>query len=237
MTLNPSDIRVITLNAGFTSPPFAFKREPGIVSVFVAEIDTWGDDGGPLRRSLSEQENLRANGYHRPIDRMRFVGRRGLLRHLLAGYLDRSPEQIQFENNTNGKPCAAEAHGTLDFSLSHSDGLAVYAFSDAYTVGIDLEKFDPGLHCSDLARHFFTPSETARITSLDGDRQLDAFLTCWTRKEAYIKLFGPRPLDCIDTLWPREALQTPARAYEFIDLNIAADYQCTLGLSSRNCCP
>ena len=87
MMLPPPDIRVITINAGFISQPFTLERESKTLSVFVAKIDTFVDDECTLRRSLSEQENFRANGYHRPIDRMRFVLRRGVLRHLLAGYL------------------------------------------------------------------------------------------------------------------------------------------------------
>ncbi|MBQ8207456.1 MAG: 4'-phosphopantetheinyl transferase superfamily protein [Clostridia bacterium] len=81
----------------------------------------------------------------------------------------------------------------MDFSISHSEGLAVCALciSDDPSlpprVGIDCETIytkDP----LPLARRFFSESELKILES--SEDQALAFTEIWTKKEAYIKLLG-----------------------------------------------
>jgi 4'-phosphopantetheinyl transferase len=41
-----------------------------------------------------------------------------------------------------------------------------------------------------LAQRFFSKAETAAVCATPGPRKTAAFLTCWTRKEAYLKAVG-----------------------------------------------
>jgi phosphopantetheinyl transferase len=51
-------------------------------------------------------------------------------------------------------------------------------------VGIDLEPIDPGLDVSPLLAVACSQTEAARIAALAPLARPEAFLTCWTLKEA-----------------------------------------------------
>jgi 4'-phosphopantetheinyl transferase len=113
---------------------------------------------------------------------------RGLLRRLLGEYLGIGAADVRFAYGPNDKPRLATE--TLHFNLSHSGALALYAFNRSDEVGIDVE-LDEGDYARErIAERFFSSSETATLRSLPVDLQPRAFLTCWTRKEAFIKARG-----------------------------------------------
>lgn len=145
-----------------------------------------------LSESLSQDECERAARFHAEKHRRRFTAGRGLLRSLLGKYLARSPGEIVFSYNEHGKPRLAPGQDQSDlrFNLSHSDELALFAFTMSREIGIDLERIRPERSTFGIAESFFAPREVAALFALAGDQHTAAFFRCWTRKEAYIKAKG-----------------------------------------------
>jgi 4'-phosphopantetheinyl transferase len=152
-----------------------------------------------LRLLLSRDECARADRFRFERDRSRYVVGRALLRLLLGRYLGQEPEEVRFEYGAYEKPYLA---GTpLWFNLSHSGTVALYAFTAAAEVGIDVEVDEGDFARERIAERFFSPTEVAALRSLPESLQARAFLTCWTRKEAFIKARGDGlslPLDSFD---------------------------------------
>jgi 4'-phosphopantetheinyl transferase len=149
---------------------------------------------------LSVDERERARRFRFERDRSRYVAGRGLLRLLLSSYLDRAPEALEFDYGEFQKP-RLRGDSALQFNLSHSGPLALFAFSPSEEVGIDVELDDGDFARERIAERFFSPAEVSDLRALPGAFQPRAFLTCWTRKEAFIKARGDGmslPLDSFD---------------------------------------
>ena len=74
----------------------------------------------------------------------------------------------------------------FDFNISHSDQYAVCAFSEKYSLGIDIEKIKP--ISIELLQHFFNQDEWAEM---QGNENLqESFYRLWTKKEAIVKADG-----------------------------------------------
>jgi 4'-phosphopantetheinyl transferase len=173
---------------------------PDEVHLWCAPLDQPAHVLTRFRRLLSADERARAGRYHFEKDTRHFIVGRGILRTLLSRYLRRSPEQLDFESNAYGKPALARG-GPLNFNLSHSHGLALYAFTLAREIGIDIEHMRADVDCRQLAGHYFSPHEVRTLLALPPGSQRQGFFNCWTRKEAYIKARGEglsRPLAGFD---------------------------------------
>jgi len=105
-------------------------------------------------------------------------------------YCGGRPQAITFRYGPNGKPGVAtdESDGPIHFSLSHSEGLAVYAVAGE-AVGVDLERYR-ALTVEELASRFLSDHEAAAVARERGEARSELFITCWTRKEAYLKAIG-----------------------------------------------
>lgn len=145
-----------------------------------------------LESSLAPDEIARANRFHFPIDRGHFVAARGILRHLLAAYLHRSPADLQFAYRPRGKPylLLKPSDPPISFNISHAHGTALLAFSLGRELGVDLERIRPDIASEEIASRYFAPAELAELQSLPASQRAEAFFLCWTRKEAYIKALG-----------------------------------------------
>jgi 4'-phosphopantetheinyl transferase len=112
-----------------------------------------------FHRTLSSDEQSRAERFVFQKDQKRFVAARGILRHILGQYLHVPPSQLSFFFGANGKPALSGVPGfdQFHFNLSHSDGLALYAVAFNAEVGIDVERIDPALDRVRIAESFFTP--------------------------------------------------------------------------------
>ncbi|MGH2497325.1 MAG: 4'-phosphopantetheinyl transferase family protein [Ktedonobacteraceae bacterium] len=143
----------------------------------------------PLRQTLSHDELTRAGKFRFDKDRYHFMVARGVLRGILARYLRMQPAQLQFAYNENGKPYLdAPLQGkTLYFNLSHSHTMALLAFSYVGELGVDIEYMREDIAVEQVARVSFSPREQALLLSLPVEERQQAFYSCWTRKEAYIK--------------------------------------------------
>lgn len=156
-----------------------------------------------LRGILTEDELDRANRFSFAIDRQRFIAARGTLRSILSRYLTISPGHLHFHYNQYGKPylapdCSADL---LNFSLSHSGSMALYAITRTMGIGVDIERVRSDFEYEEIAERFFSANEAAILRTIPAEKKLDAFYHCWTRKEAYIKAHGKGlslPLDSFE---------------------------------------
>ncbi len=105
------------------------------------------------------------------------------MREILAGYLDTKPELVAFQYGERGKP---QTSG-LKFNVSHSGGLAVYAFTRDREIGVDVEEIRADIAREQIAERFFSANEVRVIRSAPEKEQALRFFRCWTRKEAYVK--------------------------------------------------
>lgn len=166
-----------------------------------------------LAATLSPDEKARADRFRFAKDRNHFTVARGLLREWIGGYLHEPPASLEFCYGQHGKPALAGPHASsgLCFNLSHSFGVAVYAFAKERNLGIDVERVEPGSAGEDIARRFFSPREVSDLRSLPPESRAEAFFRCWTRKEAYIKALGTglhTPLDSFSvSLLPDQSAQ------------------------------
>jgi 4'-phosphopantetheinyl transferase len=165
---------------------------------------------GSLWSSLSQDEKKRAERFHFQKDRDHFIIARGVLRILLGRYLNVSPEVVRLQYSAYGKPSLAEefCSSRLRFNLSHSGGMALFAFAIGRDLGVDIEKMRADFATLEIARRYFSAQEISMFQSLPTALQTEAFFNCWTRKEAFIKAIGEGlscPLDQFDvTLAPEE---------------------------------
>jgi 4'-phosphopantetheinyl transferase len=143
-------------------------------------------DAIPVAPWLSPDEWSRAARYRYPLDRARFVRRRVHLRRILAERLSVPPEAVPLRVTASGRP---ELDGVVDvdFNVSSSCGLAVYALSTGEPVGVDIERVVVREDLPDVAGRFFSLAERA---ALGLHWSTDAFYASWTLKEAFVKARG-----------------------------------------------
>lgn len=165
----------------------------------------------PLFQKLLEPEEVdRARRFYFERDRQHWIVAHGLLRILLGRYLQTDPRLLRFDLNAYGKPALAfpAQSPLLQFNLSHSADLALYAFSWQQHIGVDVEYMRTTIDYDGIAQYSFSPTEQAALLSLPPTEKHEAFYRCWTRKEAYIKARGmglSLPLDLFDvSLLPGE---------------------------------
>lgn len=145
-----------------------------------------------LKTSLSNDEIVRAERFYFEKHRQSFIASRGILRNILGRYLEVEPNQVNFDYEPKGKPfLLKESHDCeLNFNVSHSQDLALYAIACGNQVGIDLEMIRPITDVEQLAQRFFSTQETNAIASLVSPHQEEMFFRYWTCKEAYLKATG-----------------------------------------------
>lgn len=145
-------------------------------------------DGPASVEWLSEDERARAARFHFEADRTRFVNCRSRLRHALSEFTQCPPGQVQFSYGPFGKPYLAGSD--VRFNVSHATDDALIAIAMGREIGVDLERIDPRIKPEELARQFFTPAEAALVMASPPEDRHEAFLACWTRKEAWAKALG-----------------------------------------------
>jgi 4'-phosphopantetheinyl transferase len=167
-----------------------------------------------LRRfeaTLASDESDRVKRYFFQRDRDHFIATRGILRDLLGSYVTRAPKEIEFEYTPQGKP-SLRPKGLarpIRFNVSHSHGLALFAFAVGRNLGVDVELVRPDFGGDEIAERYFAPQEVEELRSLSASLRAEGFFLCWTRKEAYVKAKGEGlhiPLDSFNvSLTPEQA--------------------------------
>ena len=175
--LTPPDLTILTDNE---------------VHVWRADLSLPDSQLQTLFDILSSDEQARAESFHFPEDRARFIAAHGLLRVILSRYLDLEPAHITFSYGDHGKPALTNELGQeiVSFNMSHSGHLALYAITRGRKIGVDVERLQINFAFEPIAERFFAPREVAALRALPLELRTEAFFNGWTRKEAFIKARG-----------------------------------------------
>jgi 4'-phosphopantetheinyl transferase len=154
-----------------------------------------------LRGTLSADEQERADQFNFEADRVRFVIGRGVSRSLLGHCLGVPAESIGFEFNDEGKPSLATELGDLspNFNISHSGDFVLVALAYGRELGVDVERIRRDFDPDAIAERFFSQNERSRLSGLPSQIKYEAFFSCWTKKEAYLKARGAGLSSALDT--------------------------------------
>lgn len=164
--------------------------EPETIHVWRGSLDQQAAIARRLEALLSDDERERASRFRFDRDRARYVVGRGMLRALLGRYLAADPARLRFRYSIHQKPSLLD--GGPSFNLAHSEATALFAFSPSFEVGVDVELVRPEFEGEGdrIAERFFSPAEVEVLRALPEEDRGVAFLTCWTRKEAFLKARG-----------------------------------------------
>ena len=185
------------------TPPTTFRTvaQPASVSrgfgdleihVWKASLDVLDAQLETFAGTLALDEHERIARLRTESDRRRATASRGLLRHILAGYAGTPPAELCFTYGPAGKPeLIGAANGQpLYFNTAHSGDLLLVAVGREPVLGVDVERFRPVARWQRVARRAFSGEELHRIEALPEEKRDEAFITCWTRKEACVKAVG-----------------------------------------------
>jgi 4'-phosphopantetheinyl transferase len=180
----------VTAASAWLPPPTRLALAPDEVHVWRLALAQPRDQLAILARTLAPDERDRAARFHFDRDRTAYTAARGALRTLAGGYLDLPPGDLVFAYQAKGKPYLETSPKDLRFNVSHSGDVALLAFTQRREVGVDVEHRRPLQDLQSLAKISFSEPEYATLCSLLPHTQTDAFFTCWSRKEAFIKTTG-----------------------------------------------
>jgi len=198
-----------------------------------------------LTEVLSPDERDRAACYRFDGDRQAFIAARGTLRLILSLYLGIGPEDLAFHYGDYGKP-ELTMDSDLQFNLSHAGDVALIAVTHNRQLGVDVEPVRALPDADDIVERFFSAREVAVYRSLPPPARPEAFFTCWTRKEAFIKALGDgltHPLDAFDvTVRPEEPAallcvrgETESPRWHMEALPIDSGYAATVAIEGSPC--
>jgi 4'-phosphopantetheinyl transferase len=191
------------------------------------------------RGLLSSDEIQRASRFYFEKHRCRFIVARGAMRNILGRYGEFPPQELVFSCGEKGKPELSGALGQcgIKFNLSHAHDIALLAVAQGLDIGVDVEFVDPEFGSEEIASRFFSTSEINALLALPSGARTEAFFSCWTRKEAYIKARGDGlsiPLDSFQVAFgpgvPATILQVrvdpgEVSRWSIYDIEVGAGYK------------
>ena len=144
------------------------------------------------RHILSLEEKQRAERFKFKRDQDRFIIAHVLLRLVLSRYIKITPQAIAYSSNSFGKPNLKGCSDieTINFNMSHSNDHVLIAVANNLAVGVDIEWVRPIENANQIVETFFSAKEKVQFQSLSDHLKTEAFYSCWTRKEAFIKALG-----------------------------------------------
>lgn len=156
------------------------------VRVFLAELERWSPWLADADDLLDQRERAKVARFLRQQDVRMLTMSYALHRSLLAQVLQVHPEDVPIGRDQKGQP-VLHAH-RLRTSLSHADGLAAFAISNAGPVGVDIEPAVRQGSMSEIRAQVCHASE--HLEYPDSPAGALALLGLWVRKEALLKAAG-----------------------------------------------
>jgi len=181
------------------SNDFLWKRTPIPLELKKDEVHLWSvsvaappSQVKKLLGGLSSDEISQAKRFRLNRDRQTFMCCRALLRLILGRYLGVDSSELVFRYSPYGKPRLADTPDRirLNFNLSHSNRLALFAIAQDREVGIDLEHIRTDFPWEEVADRFLSREENEELYALPKALQCETFFRRWTAKEAYLKARG-----------------------------------------------
>ena len=146
----------------------------------------WAD----LLHLLSDEEQRRAETFVFERDARRFVVSHIALRTLLGRATGIPANELAFRAEPGLKPVLkANSREPIHFSLSRSEELVVIGLASR-PLGVDVEWLPKALDIEALGDFVLSRRERECLQRLKPADWKEAFLQCWTQKEAYLKAIG-----------------------------------------------
>ncbi|MDN3492156.1 4'-phosphopantetheinyl transferase family protein [Winogradskyella bathintestinalis] len=163
-----------------------FENNSEYLNIFKIKLSLYQNLVIDFLQFLTPVEMQRAERYYSPKDKSRFIICRTLLKFILAQKTGLEIENIIFEKDNNKKPYLPFDR-SINFNVSHSENYALIALSHA-SVGIDVEYMNRDFNFLEIIPSTFNDLEIRSV--LKAANKKEAFYTCWTRKEAFVKATG-----------------------------------------------
>jgi 4'-phosphopantetheinyl transferase len=206
------------------------RSEGRAVTVWRVDLARDDHDSASLRPCLASGELRRLDRLRDPALARRWLLSRVALREILGAELGIGAAQVRLRVGPHGRPALDQGpeRRALDFNLSHSGDLALVAVGRGVLVGVDVERLRRRRDPLAVAERWFSASEAAAIRTLPPHDRPQAFLRCWTAKEALAKGLGtglrltPGEMELIQR--PGEILPAPtAREWRVVELTDLPD--------------
>jgi 4'-phosphopantetheinyl transferase len=139
---------------------------------------------------ISAEEALRYGRLRSPRARRQHLGARMLVRYVLAAYTGVRPETLRFQAGPFGRPELVSNPLSLDFNISHTNGLIGCILTRDQRCGIDLEQTPPARETAKGILQFLGTEEQQRVQRLPESAKDLAILDYWVIKQAYLKALG-----------------------------------------------
>jgi 4'-phosphopantetheinyl transferase len=162
-----------------------------IIDIWLIRADIPEPDIAYLSTLLDEEENAKAKGFQRDLDRSRYIVAHGLTRCIVGGRLGAPAREIEWQRGVNGKPGLTGAWHGIQVNLSHSGEFCMVAIAESRPVGIDIQQIVPGIDVAAMAGRYFPPGEAEFVASAaEPAARAERFARLWARKEAIVKAGG-----------------------------------------------
>jgi len=219
----------------WTLPVLPVRLSRNDVHLWRLELDQPHLDILGFASTLSTEERMRAASFRFERHRNRFIVAHGALRKILSFYLNISPHQLRFRNGVYGKPYLAKEFCRVQFSMAHSNELALYAFTIKHRIGVDLEYIHQIPDVEKMLARFLPRVEDFEM--LPNNQKLSAFFTRWTRTEAYAKAVGTGLAQSFDGFDASLTLEEPAcpSSWFITSFTPAPDYTASLVVEGHSC--
>jgi 4'-phosphopantetheinyl transferase len=191
---------------------------------------------------LSDEEQNNFENIISNKSRLNFLSGRVILRTILSKQLDIPRDSLIFEKSEYGKPFLREK--TINFNISHTDGLTIVVFSSKFNIGVDVEKIRENIKFKQIAKRYFSAVEIEIFSSIPSELQNSTFFHIWTLKEAYIKTEGEGlqiPLNSFSMDFQSEKPKISFKSssenpelYKFYKLNISNSHKCSLCIKTES---
>ncbi len=186
---------------GTLSPPGAGHPHVWVIDMTEPRFDELADG-----RLASERDRGRAALLTDPAAGRALLGRRAVLRIVLARYLACSVPEVRIVTAPGGKPVllplpnrgsgstqeinGAEPSKSLAFSEGYSGNLYCLAIGAGTSIGCDIEQLRSVPRARTIASRWFGRAETEALARVPDEHLEVAFMELWTGKEALAKRHG-----------------------------------------------